>query len=124
MEYTVLLNTTDNRREIESEEQTRFIISIVEALDIPFEWDSNEKFGVLDRIRLRKALAQYNVSVTDDLDGGVKIYLDREKIAEWYPVTWCLKEDLTQIDRKKRLFIEMKCRFSSMFEQEANADNV
>jgi hypothetical protein len=118
MEYVVLLDKSTNIREVEAEEQTRFVISIVEALEVPFEWDSNEPFSILDKIRLRKVLSQYNVSIIDDMEGGVKIFLEREKIAEWKKPLYILKEDPSQIDSKKRLYIEMKCSFTSIFEEE------
>lgn len=118
MEYVVLLDKSTNIREVEAEEQTRFVISIVEALEVPFEWDSNESFTILDKLRLRKALAQYNVSVIDDMEGGIKIFLEREQIAEWKKPLYILKEDPSQVDPKKRLYIEMKCSFSSIFEEE------
>lgn len=113
MEYTVLLESSANLPSIEAEEQTRFILSVVEALEIPFDWDANQEMTVLERVRLRKLLNQYNISVIDDLDGGVKIYLSREIIAEWKKASYILKEDLQQLDRRKRLYIEMKCSFES-----------
>lgn len=119
MEYTILLDKSTPLREVEAEEQTRFVISMVEALEVPFEWDANEPFSVLDKIRLRKVLSQYNVSVVDDMEGGMKIFLEREKIAEWKKAQYLLKEDSLQVDPKKRLFIEMKCSFSSIFEEDA-----
>lgn len=118
MEYTILLDKSAVVREVEAEEQTRFVISIVEALEVPFEWNSNEPFSMLDKIRLRKVLGQYNVSVINDMEGGVKIFLEREKIAEWKKATYVLKEDLSQIDPKKKLYIEMKCSFSSIYEDQ------
>jgi hypothetical protein len=118
MEYVILLDKYANIREVEAEEQTRFVISIIEALEVPFEWDSNEPFSVLDKIRLRKVLGQYNISVIDDMEGGVKIYLERDIIAEWKKPLYLLKEDPSQIDHKKKLYIEMKCCFSSMFEEQ------
>lgn len=113
MEYIVLLASNAHLPTVEAEEQTRFILSVVEALEIPFEWDSNEQMTVLDKIRLRKFLKQYNISILDDLDGGVKIYSGNEKIAEWKKAAYKLKEDLQQIDPKKKLYIEMKCKFES-----------
>lgn len=116
MEYTILLDKSAVVREIEAEEQTRFVISIVEALEVPFEWNSNEAFSIFDKVRLRKVLGQYNVAVIDDMEGGVKVFLEREKIAEWKKPTYVLKEDPSQIDPKKKLYIEMKCSFSSRYE--------
>lgn len=117
MEYKILLDKSENIRQVEAEEQTRFVVSIIEALEIPFDWNSNEPFTVLDKVRMRKLLGQYNVSVIDDMEGGVKIYLDRDPIAEWNKPFFILKEDPSQLERSKRLFIEMQCSFNSIFEQ-------
>lgn len=122
MERSILLDKSENVRSVESEEQTRFVMSIVEALEIPFEWDPEQEFTVLDKIRLRKALGQYNVVIIDDMEGGMKIYLERDLIAEWKKATYILREDLGQLDHKKRLFVEMKCAFSSIFEEQATAE--
>ncbi len=116
MEYIVLLDKSSILRDIEAEEQTRFVISIIETLEVPFEWNSNEAFTIFDKVRLRKVLSQYNVEVIDDMDGGVKVYLERNKIAEWKKASYVLKEDPSQIDPKKKLYIEMKCKFESIYE--------
>lgn len=117
MEYKILLDKSTDFREVEAEEQTRFVISIVEALEIPFEWDSNKPFSIFEKIKLRKVLGQYNVSVIDDMEGGVKIFLERDQVAEWKKPLYTLKEDLAQIDPKKRLYLEMKCSFESIYEK-------
>lgn len=118
MEYTVLLDKNSNIREIETEEQTRFVLSVIEALEIPFEWDANKSFTVFDKVRLRKTLGQYNISIVDDMEGGLKIYLEHQIVADWKKPFFILKEDLTEIDPRKKLYIEMRCSFSSIFEEQ------
>lgn len=120
MEYTILLDKGANTRDIETEEQTRFVMSVIEALEIPFEWNSNEPLSTLDKIRLRKILGQYNVSIVDDMAGNVKIYLERDKIAEFHKPRYLLREDMGQTDHRKRLFIEMKYTCESIFDDAAN----
>jgi len=120
MEYKVLLDKKSNFREAGTEEQSQFILSIIEALDIPFEWDSSTTFTIMDKLRLKKLCNQYNISIIDDTDGNAKIYLEGQVIAEWHKPSFILREDLGQIDPKKRLYIEMKCSFSSMFEENNN----
>lgn len=117
MQYSILLDKYANLHEVEVEEQTRFVISIIEALEIPFEWNSNEPFSILDKVRLRKILSKNNISVISSSDGEVKIYLERDQIAEWKKPLYMLKEDPSQVDPRKKLFIEMKCDFSSIFEE-------
>ncbi len=117
MQYTILLDSRANIREVEAEEQTKFVVSIIEALEIPFEWDSNTPFSIFDKVKLRKVLSQYNISVLDDMSGCIKILLEREQIAVWHKPSFMLKEDLSQIDSKKRLYIEMKCHFDSIYDE-------
>lgn len=118
VQYTVLLDKNENVRHIESEEQFRFIMSIIEALEIPFTWDPNESFNVSDKIRLRKTLDQYNITILDDMAGEIKIFLERDCVATWHKPSFVLKEDLSQIDPKKRLYLEMRCNFNSVFEDQ------
>jgi hypothetical protein len=118
VEYKILLDKNANLREVEAEEQTKFVISVIEALEVPFEWNSNESFSLLDKIRLRKILGQYNIAVIDDMNGGVKIFLERDKIAEFYKPAYILKEDYAEIDPRKKLYIEARCSFDSIFDGE------
>lgn len=112
MEQILLLDKNEDVRSVEAQEQSRFILSVVEGLGIPFDHDPDAEFTVFDKIRLRKILNEYNVSVIDDMAGNVKIYLERELIAEWHKASYILKEDPSEIDRKKRYYLEMHCSFS------------
>jgi hypothetical protein len=40
-----------------------------------------------------------------------------EKVAEWFKSTYKLKPDLGQLDRKKRLYLEMSVNCWSLFEE-------
>lgn len=117
MEYKILLDSHSNTREVEMEEQTKFIMSVVEALEVPYQWSPDTPFTVLEKLKLRKALSQYHIAVIDDMDGGVVIWLENEKIAQWQKASYLLKEDLVERDSRKRYFIEMQCKFSSIFDQ-------
>ena len=64
MEYKILLDRNEKTSQIEAEEQTRFVISVIEALEIPFEWDSNEPFTIFDKVQLRKIFWSFRNNVT------------------------------------------------------------
>ena len=113
MQYTVLLDRGENVRKVETEEQSRFIFSVMESLHIPFEWEPDKEMTALDKINIKKLLAEYNITIIDDLDGNVKIYVGMDLIGEWHKPIYCLREDRSQLDPKKRLFLEMKCTFNS-----------
>ena len=112
MEYNLLLDRNENVRKVEAEEQSRFILSVIEALGIPFEYDTDAEFTPLDKIRLKKALAEFNIAIIDDMAGSVKIYLERELIAEWEKASYLLREDPSALDRRQRLYIEMRCSWN------------
>jgi hypothetical protein len=76
---------------------------------------------VEQRMKVRGILATYGIQVIDDLDGHMAIYCSmegkNEKVAEWFKSTYKLKPDLGQLDRKKRLYLEMSVNCWSLFEE-------
>lgn len=130
MKWVVLCNKDDIRK-TESEEQLSFIRQNIEfALnDIDLEQDSlpalescfpdndSELYTVEQKINLRKVLGHFNISVLNDRDGGVKIYLDRQVFAEWRKPTFVLKEDSSVLDRNKKLYGEITFDAWSQFQE-------
>ncbi len=117
MEYSILLDKHENTKSVEVEEQNKFILSIVEQLEIPYEWNGEPTLTIFDKIKLRKVLSQYNISIIDNNAGEVKVYLEQQLIATWHKAFFCLREDRSQIDPEKRIYMEMKCKCNSVFEQ-------
>jgi len=50
------------------------------------------------------------------MDGGLKIYHEKDIIGEWFKCEYILKKDIGEIDPRKKLFFEMKVNFWSVFE--------
>jgi hypothetical protein len=122
MQYTVLLDKNENTKQVELQEQSRFIKSIIEALGVPIEFNSEKPLSVDDRIRLRKELDKYDISIITDIEGGVKIFVKTDLIGEWYKSIYKLKEDLSQrVNPKKKIYLEMTVRFWTTFENEVEA---
>ena len=119
MKYTVLLNVDENKKQVETEEQFKFVKSIMEALEIPINWNFEEpsSFSIEDKKKFRNTLEQFGIQVIDDRDGIVTIYHEKEKIAEWSKCQYKLKRDYSQINPMKRLYVEMSVNFWSIFEQ-------
>jgi hypothetical protein len=123
MRATILLDHTENTKQVEEEEKSRFLRSILEQCGVPIQevWADESPLTVEQKIKVRGILAVYNMQVIDDLDGHMAIYLSsegkNEKIAEWFKSTYKLKSDLSQLDRKKRLFLEMSVNCWSLFEE-------
>lgn len=116
MQYTILLNKNEKTREIEAQEQARFIKSVLEALEVPIEWNPEEPLTIEKKIELRKAFATYNINIISDNDGGLKILANNERIGEWYKCGYKLKNDPKQEDRSKKLYLEMTVNFWTIFE--------
>lgn len=118
MQYTILISRNENVKEIETQEQSRFIKTILEALEIDVKFNPDESFSIDDKIKMRKALSFYNITIIESFDGGLKIFVERDLIAEWKKPFYKMKQDNSQIDPKNRLYMEMKINFWTVFEQE------
>jgi hypothetical protein len=116
MRYTILLNKNENTKNVEAQEQARFVKSILEALEVPIAWDSEEPLSVDGKIELRKSLAVYNINIISDIDGGMKVYVHDDLIGEWYKCSYKLKKDSTQMNPAKKLYLEMTVNFWTIFE--------
>lgn len=120
MRSILLLNSNENTRQVEDEEKTRFVRSILEIMQVPIDdfWIPDQPLSIENKIKLNSTLSTYNIQVIDDQDGGLKMYCDNEPIAEWKKCEYKLKRDLSQLDPRKQLFLEMKVDFWSIFEEE------
>jgi hypothetical protein len=123
MQYTILLNRTDDIKKFEAQEQSRFIYTILEALSIPVEWDNpDEPLTIEQKIKFRKTCSDYSITVVDDNDGGIKIYDSNGTVGEWYKCKYKVKEDRSQRDPQKKLYMEAYVSFWAKFEKEEDAE--
>jgi hypothetical protein len=111
MRYTILLERNENIHAVELQEQSRFIKSVLEALEIPFTWNLDEPLSVDKKIDLKKILRSYNVNILNDTAGGIEIFVDKECVAKWYKPEIKLKQDV-----KKQLLTELNINFWIVFE--------
>jgi hypothetical protein len=124
MKGTILLNYSDNTRQVEDEEKARFLKVILgqcfENTDVAAQietiWSVDGPLPASQKVKLRGVLATYGIQVIDDLDGHMRIYLENELIAEWYKCTYKLKRDLRAIDPRKRVYLEMEVNCWSVFD--------
>jgi hypothetical protein len=124
MKGTILLNYSDDTRQVEDEEKARFLRGILfasfENTDVATQietiWSSDGPLPASQKVKLRGILATYGIQVIDDLDGHMRIYLENELIAEWYKCTYKLKRDLRAIDPRKRIYLEMEVNCWSVFD--------
>lgn len=123
MQQTILLNATENTRQVEREEQGHFVRSILSAFGVPIDdiWDS-EELSTDQHIKLRKVLSTYKIEIIDDNDGGVKIHCwDKETnkyqmIGEFKKPYYRLKQDPSQVNPNKKQYLEMSISTWSIFD--------
>jgi hypothetical protein len=114
MKYTILFDRNENIKEMEAQEQARFIRVVLDEIGIPIQFDPNKVLSIDEKIKFQKTINMYNISIVDDGDGGIKVFIERELKAEFYKCKYKLKQDLHKIDPKKRLYMEMIVEFSSI----------
>jgi hypothetical protein len=121
MQGTLLLNYDENTRQVEEEEKHKFLHSLLSQMGVPVEefWNGDSNLSVPQKIKLRNILATYNIQAIDDLDGHMQVYVENELVGEWHKCTYKLKQDLRQLDPKKRLYLEMAIDYWSIFEEES-----
>jgi len=117
MRYTILLKRNENTKNIEMQEQSRFIKTILEALEVGIDYKSEEPLSIEDKVKMRKSLEFYGITIIEIFDGSLKIFAEKELIAEWKKPTYKLKQDFSQVDPKNKLYMEMNIEFWTVFEQ-------
>jgi hypothetical protein len=119
MTYTVLLDSTADLKQCEGEQKAEFIRSILEAMDIhPEFWPPEESIlSVETKIKLRALLLEQELIIVESVDGALEIYSARKKIAEWSKPKYVRKIDASQVDPRKKIYLEMRVTCSSVFEE-------
>jgi hypothetical protein len=117
MRYTILIRRDENTKNIEAQEQARFIKTILEALEVAIDYNPDEPLSIEKKIKMRKDLSFYGISIFESPNSNLKIFVEKELIAEWKKPSYKMKKDPSQIDPKKKLYIEMSIEFWTVFEQ-------
>src|ERR1700677_1033317 len=100
MDDIILLSCKENTAQVEAEEQSRFVRTVLETfidkLPTPISnlWDENEHLSVENKIKLRSILSEYSIQIIDDGGGGLQVYCEDVKIGEWKKCEYTLKKDL------------------------------
>jgi putative SOS response-associated peptidase YedK len=125
MKGIILLNYNEDTRQVEDEEKARFLRDFLErcfdnapevAEQIATIWNVDGPLSAPQKVKLRNILTTYNISVIDDHDGHMKVFLENEPVAEWLKPSYKLKKELQIKDPKKRIFLEMEVNCWSVFD--------
>lgn len=120
MKGTILLNYNENTNQVEDEEKNRFLRGLLDQMGVPIHtfWSDDNSLSIDQKIKLRNLLINYSIQVIDDHDGHLTVYVDGELVGEWHKCNYKLKRDLSQIDPKKQLYLEMEINCWSLFEEQ------
>ena len=112
MKGIILLNYNEDTRQVEDEEKARFLRDFLErcfdsspevAEQIATIWSIDGPLSAPQKVKLRNILTTYNISVIDDLDGNLKIFLENEPVAEWHKPSYKLKKELQIMDHTENI---------------------
>lgn len=119
MKSTILLNSSEIIKQVEEEEKTRFVKSILEILGVPIgEFWQEEALTTEGKIQLRRLLSAYSIKIIDDSDGHLQFFVENELVGEWNKPEYKMKRDLSEIDPTKKLYYEMHVNYWSIFDEE------
>lgn len=117
IEYTVYTWREDVKA-TEEEERNLFVRNVLEAigLDLSEVWPEIS-LSVNDKIRLRAFLKKYDVNIIEN-SGDFDIFVGNELVGKWFKPFCKLKTDPNELDKSKKIFIEMHIKYQSLFEDE------
>jgi len=120
MQATILLNYNENTKQVEELEKTNFLYSVLEQMGVPLDEVGmpSASLSIDQRIKLRELLGNYSIQVIDDNDGHMRIHMGEELVGEWNKCTYKIKRDLSQLDPRKQLYLEMYINCWSLFDIE------
>lgn len=123
MKYSVITNYDPKSiNEAVEEERLQFLVFVLDAMGIDLEGCfpdplDPKQITVENRTKLSEVLNKFNVSVIDFKDRTFDLYLDKEKIASWGKHWVELKKDFSEIDPKRRIYVNIHLDCWSVFEQ-------
>lgn len=124
----IFINREDYRNVI-STQQYDFIVWVLETMLGPdelkesFPEEGFDAVTVQHRIQLRKLCDKFNISIVDDKNNGLKIYVDKTLVGEWKKPWSIMKKDLEELDSSKCLFLEVHLDWWVIFEED-NGQNI
>jgi len=125
MKGIILLNHSENTRQVEDEEKSRFLRGLLEqtfegtpsvVAQITEIWGNDSVLSPAQKVKMREIMNTYHIQVIDNLDGHLKVFADGELIGEWFKCKYKMKKDSAQMDPKKQLYLEMEVNCWSVFD--------
>lgn len=120
MKVKILLDHNANLVQIEREEKQIFLKNILEQIGVPINelWNADIELSIELQMKINDLMKKYLIQVVDENGGDMNIYVEQEKIATWYKPFYKLKKDITNLDPKNQMFLEMEIDTWSILESE------
>lgn len=122
MKYNVLLERNEDTKAIEAQERSRFLKSVLESFEVGIEFDPDEELSIEKKSKLRSDLREFELNLIYEHDGGMKIFLRDDLVAEWYKPFYKLKIDPSQKDPNDKLYLQMDISFWTILEDEEGGE--
>jgi hypothetical protein len=124
MNYTILLDRTEDIGKFEAQEQSRFIYTVLESLSIPINWDNPDiPLTIEQKYQFRKTCEEYSIRIIDNPnDGTIEIFSSNDLVAKWNKCSYITKLNTEKKDNKKQLYVEAHIDFWAKFEEEPNIE--
>ena len=85
--------------------------------------DDLDSMTIAQKAELRHILDKNKILVLDDHDGGIRLYIDEDLIAEWKKPSFDLRHDNRQLNPKKKYYVGITIEYWSVFDEEMEKDN-
>ncbi len=128
----------DNFREVEHEWQWEFVYYVLSNLGIPDEDldacfpDSPDEMEAEHKIELRNVMYHFDVTIVDDKDGGLKIWVAEPMgddkpplyvlVGEWKKCKFVYREDPGEVDPNLRIYVEVHADVWTILDDEPEED--
>jgi hypothetical protein len=82
------------------------------------EEQTYDNMSIIQKAKLRKVLDQNNITISDNHDGSLLVFIDHDIIAEWGVPNFKLHFDGKEPNQQKRWYIEVEIDCWSVFDDE------
>lgn len=126
MKYSVITNYDPKSiKDAVEEERLQFLFFVLDSMGLSLEGcfpePLNPKEITVDhREKLSETLEKFNISIIDYKDKTFDIYLEKDKVASWGKHWVELKKDFSEINPKRRIYVNITLECWSVFEQTQN----
>lgn len=117
----------DNYREVLNQVRFDWVCSVLSQtgmnLDNCFPESGNYEDQTMEqKAQLRNNLKDNNILIIDEIDNSLIIYIQEQIIAEWKKPLYIRKEDLSEINPRKKVYIEINIDCFSVFDEEMSSE--